>query len=342
MLDKIFTFFQYLGTAFGTTGTTATVLRTITGIINAASLVVGVKGFLQARNMLAKGQDILVNKTSAGGKIPVIYGTRRVGAQVVYMSVNANDSRDLYVVYALAVGEVDEIIGKSIELDGNRLTDSARFRDGGYIGTDKIASGNYSLNTVSQNGTGIDAGAGQFGSSPTSKYRYVMNLHHGAATQTADPMLVASMPEWTSAHKLNGIAYIAAHYGYDKEGIWSGVPQLTVQVRGKKVYDPRLDDTAGGSGSQRFNDVSTYAYSDNPALCFLNYITNNEYGKGLTESQINMSTFSSAANVCDTEVDNPFFGGVSKSLTWSGAAGCLLYTSPSPRDGLLSRMPSSA
>jgi hypothetical protein len=237
------------------------------------------------------------------------------------MDVNANDSRDLYVVYALSVGEVDEIIGKTIELDGNRLTDSARFRDGGYIGSDKISSGAGSLNTVSQNGTGIDAGAGQFGTSPTSKYRYVMNLHHGAASQTADPMLVASMPNWTSAHKLNGIAYIAAHYGYDKEGIWSGVPQLTVQVRGKKVYDPRLDDTAGGSGSQRFNDVSTYAYSDNPALTFLNYITNNEYGKGLTESQINMSTFSSAANVCDTEVDNPFFGGVSKSLTWSGAAG---------------------
>jgi hypothetical protein len=286
-----------------------------------ATLAVGVKGYRQAQDMLAQSQAILANKTSAGGKIPVIYGTRRVGAQIVYMDVNANDSRDLYVVYALSVGEVDEIIGKTIELDGNRLTDSARFRDGGYIGSDKISSGAGSLNTVSQNGTGIDAGAGQFGTSPTSKYRYVMNLHHGAASQTADPMLVASMPNWTSAHKLNGIAYIAAHYGYDKEGIWSGVPQLTVQVRGKKVYDPRLDDTAGGSGSQRFNDVSTYAYSDNPALTFLNYITNNEYGKGLTESQINMSTFSSAANVCDTEVDNPFFGGVSKSLTWSGAAG---------------------
>ena len=293
----------------------------IDAALTIGTLYVGVKGYQQARNMLAKGQDILANKQSAGGKIPVIYGTRRVGAQIVYMDVNANDSRDLYVVYALSVGEVDEIIGKTIELDGNRLTDSARFRDGGYIGSDKISSGAGSLNTVSQNGTGIDAGAGQFGTSPTSKYRYVMNLHHGAASQTADPMLVASMPNWTSAHKLNGIAYIAAHYGYDKEGIWSGVPQLTVQVRGKKVYDPRLDDTAGGSGSQRFNDVSTYAYSDNPALTFLNYITNNEYGKGLTESQINMSTFSSAANVCDTEVDNPFFGGVSKSLTWSGAAG---------------------
>ena len=317
MLDKVVQFFQWAKGVYEG----SKVLQAITTIVNVATLVVGVKGFIQARNMLAKGQDILANKTSAGGKIPVIYGTRRVGAQIIYMDVNANDSKDLYVVYALAVGEVDEIIGKSIELDGNRLTDSARFRDGGYIGTDKISSGNYSLNTVSQNGTGIDAGAGQFGSSPTSKYRYVMNLHHGAATQTADPMLVASMPNWTSAHKLNGIAYIAAHYGYDKEGIWSGVPQLTVQVRGKKVYDPRLDSTAGGSGSQRFNDVSTYAYSDNPALCFLNYITDNEVGKGLTESQINMSTFSSAANVCDTEVDNPFFGGTSKSLTWSGVAG---------------------
>ena len=317
MLDKVVQFFQWAKGVYEG----SKVLQAITTIVNVATLVVGVKGFIQARNMLAKGQDILANKTSAGGKIPVIYGTRRVGAQIIYMDVNANDSKDLYVVYALAVGEVDEIIGKSIELDGNRLTDSARFRDGGYIGTDKISSGNYSLNTVSQNDTGIDVGAGQFGSSPTSKYRYVMNLHHGAATQTADPMLVASMPNWTSAHKLNGIAYIAAHYGYDKEGIWSGVPQLTVQVRGKKVYDPRLDSTAGGSGSQRFNDVSTYAYSDNPALCFLNYITDNEVGKGLTESQINMSTFSSAANVCDTQVDQPYFNGTAKSLTWSGTAG---------------------
>ena len=29
-------------------------------------------------------------------------------------------------------------------------------------------------------------------------------------------------------------------------------------------------------------------------------------------------------------------------ITGGGCSGCLLYTSPSPRDGLLSRMPSSA
>jgi len=282
--------------------------------LTAATLVVGVKGFMQARAMLAKGQDILANKTSAGGKLPVIYGTRRVGAQIIYMDVSDNDSRDLYVVYALSVGECDEILGRTIELDGNPITDPARFRDGGYIGSDKISSGSGSLNTASQNGLGVELTAGTFGTDPTARYRYVMNLHHGAASQTADPMLVASMPNWTSAHRLDGVCYIAAHFGYDKEGMWRGVPQLTVQVRGKKVFDPR-DNT------QTFGTVSTYKHSDNPALCFLDYITDNEVGKGLTESQINMPTFSSAANVCDTLVDQPYFDGSAVNTTFSATSG---------------------
>ena len=305
------TFFTRIGEAWAAADT----LQRINYVLTAVTLAVGVKGFLQARNMLGKGQDILANKTSMGGKIPVVYGVRRVGAQIIYMDVNDNDSRDMYVVYAVSVGECDEIIGSTIELDGNPLTDSARFRNGGYIGSDKISSGSGSLNTVSQNGTdSLNLAGGTFGTDPTAKYRYVMNLHHGAASQTADPMLVASMSNWTLSHRLDGICYIAAHYGYDKEGMWRGVPQLTVQVRGKKVFDPR--DT-----NQTFGNVSTYKHSDNPALCFLDYITNDEYGKGLTSSQINMSTFTSAANVCDTQVDQPYFNGSAQNLTWSGVAG---------------------
>ena len=280
-----------------------------------ATIAVGVKGFMQAKAMLAKGQDILANKTSAGGKIPAIYGTRRVGAQIVYMDVNSNDSRDMYVVYALSVGECEEIIGRTIELDGNPLTDSARFKNGGYIGSDKISSGSGSLNTVTQNGTNsLNLAGGTFGTDPAAKYRYVMNLHHGAASQTADPMLVASMSNWTTSHRLDGICYIVAHYGYDKEGMWSGVPQLTVQVRGKKVFDPR-------DSSQTFGTVSSYKHSDNPALCFLDYITNNEYGKGLTSAQINMSTFTAAANVCDTKVDQPYFNGSAVATTFTATSG---------------------
>ena len=312
------TFFQKIGAAIASFFSKTWVKWTIA----AATIGVGVKGFLDAKEMLGRGQDILANKVAAGGKLPVIYGSRRVGTQIIYMDTNSNDSRDLYVVYALAVGECEEIIGRTIELDGNPLTDSARFRDGGYIGTDKISSGNGSLNTVSQNGTGIDAGAGAFGTSPTSKYRYVFNLHHGAASQTADPMLVASMSNWTSAHRLDGVCYIAAHYGYDKEGIWSGVPQLTVQVKGKKVFDPR-------DGNQTFGTVSTYEWSDNPALCFLDYITNDEYGKGLPIAKVNTTTFSTAATVADGLQDNPYYNGSAKTINWSGTQGDSFITIPS-------------
>ena len=315
MLDKVFQFFKWAKATYEA----SEVLQTIATIVNIATLAIGVKGFMQARQMMAKGQDILANKTAAGGKIPVVYGTRRVGAQVVYMDVSNNDSRHVFLVYALSIGECEEVLGRTIELDGNPLTDTARFRYGCYIGSDKISSGSGSLNTVTQVGSTISAGAGGFGTSPTSRYRITFNIHHGAASQTADPMLVASMPNWTSSHRLDGVCYIAAHYKFDKEGMFAGIPQMTVQVRGKKVFDPR-------DSSQTFGTVSTYKYSDNPALTFLDYISNNSYGKGLTASQLNMSTFSSAANVCDTQVDQPYFNGSAQSVTWSANSGDDFFT----------------
>ena len=59
--------------------------------------------------------------------------------------------------------------------------------------------------------------------------------------------------------------------------------------------------------------------------------------------------FPDSPNVNDVYTDNgiswKWTGTVWKKLTQLGSKGdkgCLLYTSPSPRDGLLSRMPSSA
>ena len=275
--------------------------------IQFATFAVGVKGYLQARQMLAKGQDIMANKTAAGGKIPVIYGTRRVGAQVVYMDTKFNRSKDLFVVYALAVGECEEILGRTIEIDGNSILDGNIYKGGGYVGSDKISSGNGSLNTASQVGDVQYSNPFALGTDPTLRYSFVFNLHHGASSQTADPMLRASIPEaWSTNHKLNGICYIAAAFDYDKKGMYKGVPQITVQVKGKKVYDPRTDTTA---------------WSSNPALCFLDYIQNDEYGKGLATSQINMTTISAAANKCDTLVDQPYYNGNYQDVTWSGDSG---------------------
>ncbi len=283
-------------------------------VLTAAS---GVNNYLNAKelakNLQAKTEGILANKTTAGGKIPVIYGARRVGAQIVYMDTAANQNKDLFVVYALGVGEIESIDKDSIMIDGTLITDSTRFKDGYYIGSDKINSGAGSLNTANNTGN-ITTVTGN-GSDPTDVYRMVFNFHHGAATQTADPMLIASTSgKWTSNHKLNGIAYIAAKYRYDTGGMFRQVPTLTVEVQGKKVFDPR--DT-----SQTFGTVSTYKWSNNPALTFLDYITNDEYGKGLPIAKINTSTFSSAANTADATNNNPDFNGNEAAVAWSGTSG---------------------
>ena len=296
----------------------------VSTVFTYATVLIGIKNFSQAKDMLAKGQDILANKTAAGGKIPVIYGRRRVGAQIVYMDTASNRSKDLFIVYALSVGECEQIEGRTIELDGNPITDPSRFRDGWYIGSDKISSGAGSLNTASQVGANNgNAVAGGGGTDPTKRYRAVFNLHHGATSQTADPMLRASVAsEWTTAHKLNGITYIAASYEYDTKAMFKSVPQLTVVVKGQKVYDPRLDSTVtGGSGSQRLATPSTYAWNDNAACCFLNYITNDEYGKGLTASDLDLESFRVAAVLTDTLVDTPDFNGSYASTTWSASDG---------------------
>ena len=301
-----------------------TVASFVTNAFYLTTVLIGIKNYSKARDMLAKGQDILANKTAAGGKIPVIYGRRRVGAQIVFMTTASNRSKDLFIVYALSVGECEQIEGTTIELDGNPITDPNRFRDGWYIGSDKISSGAGSLNTASQVGTNNGtANAGQSGTDPTKRYRAVFNLHHGAATQTADPMLIASVgSQWTSAHKLNGITYIAASYEYDVKAMFKSVPQLTVVVKGQKVYDPRLDSTVtGGSGSQDLSDPSTYAWNDNAACCFLSYITNDQYGKGLTASDLDLESFRVAAELTDTLVDTPDFNGSYASTTWSASDG---------------------
>jgi hypothetical protein len=52
-----------------------------------------------------------------------------------------------------------------------------------------------------------------------------------------------------------------------------GLPQdMKAVMKGRKVYDPRLDDTNGGAGEQRKDDPDTWAWSDNSALCVADYL----------------------------------------------------------------------
>jgi len=121
-----------------------------------------------------------------------------------------------------------------------------------------------------------------------SKYSglYTYNVHTGADDQVYDPLLTEANAGWTSDHKLSGVAYIAIRLKWNSN-VFSGVPDITAVVKGRKVYDPRSANTV---------------YSNNPALSIRDYLTNNRYGKGVPLSAIDDTAFSNAANDCDESV----------------------------------------
>jgi hypothetical protein len=141
-------------------------------------------------------------------------------------------------------------------------------------------------------------------------YNYEYKL--GSDGQTKSTVLAGSSPAgWTDDHKLSGVAYIAIRLKWDQD-VFSGIPDITAVVKGKKIYDPRLDSTvSGGSGTHRSDDPSSWSWSDNPALCIRDYLTNSRHGKGLPDSSIDISSFIEAANDCDNFTVTPYSGGPS-------------------------------
>jgi len=110
-----------------------------------------------------------------------------------------------------------------------------------------------------------------------------------------------------------GVAHIGLKWdlgGDNAEKVEGGIPtRITQVVKGSKVYDPRLDDTRGGSGSHRADDQSTWDWSDNWALIVAHYLLgyrNNGklvYGVGINPDDIDWLQVATMANVCDETVD---------------------------------------
>ncbi len=120
--------------------------------------------------------------------------------------------------------------------------------------------------------------------STDAKYSGLVTLskYSGTDGQAADSDLVSNFTDWTSNHKLSGVAYIHAKIKWDNEA-FSGFPQITCDIKGRKILDPR---------------DSTTAWSDNSALCIYDYLTNARYGKGLAASAIDIQSIKDAADYC--------------------------------------------
>jgi hypothetical protein len=241
----------------------------------------------QSSNDEIKG--ILVNKDANNNPIPVVYGKRQVGLTRVYVESSGTDNQYLYVAGVLCEGGGNGIESiESIYVDDKLVTWSGALTDG-------------TLRTVS--------------SSDTNFYKNGESLisvqgFYGKDDQVASSLL-QEKTNWTSNHKLSGLAYLALRFKWNQDA-FNGIPEVRVTLKGKKIYDPRLDSTKGGSGSHREDTASTWTYSANSSLVLLDYLRNARYGKGLPNSafETNYDSFKTSANTCDTQV-TPYTGAVS-------------------------------
>jgi len=104
----------------------------------------------------------------------------------------------------------------------------------------------------------------------------------GTYTQNVCATLQADDPNWNDA--MRGTAYLYLKLKYD-ETLYSQTPQVTVELKGRKIYDPRTDLTA---------------WSRNPALVARDWLTNSDYALGVSSAFLDDDSFTDAANWCDT------------------------------------------
>jgi len=127
----------------------------------------------------------------------------------------------------------------------------------------------------------------------------------------ADPDLLSiygSYPErpWQSDMIGRGVPHaIMTFLWRDSPQIWNGRPDVKFIVRGIRLYDPRKDTTAGGSGSHRYGTGSTYEWSENPVVMIYNILRGiamlggNTYGGGYSAADLPYATWAAAMNACD-------------------------------------------
>ncbi len=207
----------------------------------------------------SEGQaQALANVTDPQAPLPIVYGATRLGLRLVDMQVDGSSNKDLYIVGALCHGSQD---GSGIQaiyaiyFDGRMAVNAAGTVQSPYVG------------------------------------KLTVTKYLGTDTQNVDTTLAAKFASaWPSTSKGRGVAYIVLKLTYDTDVFPTGIPVVTVDVRGSKLYDPR---------------TSTWAYSTNPILALYDYLTSVRYGLGAASTEMSSSDFNTFATYCETSVTLP-------------------------------------
>lgn len=254
--------------AIGLTGTAAT--------IGAAVLNVGM-----AFGISALSQKMRKKKTSGLGGANLalrietdaprqfIAGTYATSGSLAYWQCTGANNETLHLVIALADHECEAL--ESLWVDGKERAWNS--------------------------GTGVVDGFNG---------KLKVRFYRGAPGQSVDTIVRdASGGRWTNNEVGASLCYAVVEATQDEKVFTGGIPQIVFVIRGARLYDPRKDSTAGGSGAQRWNNPSTWTWTDNNAVVIYNVLRSispgGVYLLGLNApaDTIRMDEFEAAANACD-------------------------------------------
>ena len=284
--------------AFGSTAVAAAI-GAATVVAAGVALNAAMKGLMPDISMPQVDSDQSRQQTVRGTIEPqkLVYGEALVSGPIFFVGVAGTDNNTLYHAIALTGHESQGIT--DIHFDNEVITDAQ-------------------INQSAQ------VTAGEFGptSEAPSEYICLIERKTGSDTQVSSSLLTSTFDDWTSSHRARGISYVVTQWKLtdSSQEVWDRLKPNNIKalVKGKKdIYDPRLDVAAGNTAGDNPSTAAYQQWTDNPALCVANYLTDTRFGLSIPTSKIDWAAVVTAADACDVTVTVPN-SGTEKRFTANG------------------------
>jgi hypothetical protein len=261
----------------------------------------------QAAAEARKGYELVVE--GEGVTLPIVYGRAKVGGVRSYHNVannyvyttpnsdkaitnpgfnnniNGENNEFLFFQQALCQGPISNVY--DVVYDESRYSDDPDLNSSATTTYDNGDAENPNIYTETKlnSGTRID-------------------LHYGDSA-IADSVMSANNPErvnsvFTQVKNTVGIAYASVVVKLDRDNpAFNGVPMLQFFIEGKKIKNIIRSGTID---NYTYSLTPTSSYSNNSALCLLDYLLDKTSGKGMDISLIDLESFYNAKVICDQVV----------------------------------------
>lgn len=213
-----------------------------------------------------------VNATAAEGPIPVIYGETRVGGDVVaHASVSAEAGNPYYCMWSLGHGELDSL--QAMYLQFGATNQWLPLNQGLFPGYD-YALYHFRPGSLTQTASSYAA------------------IAHNEHIDFLGPGIYQTWP---------GHAYVAGRFIYNRDYLHQP-PQPRFLVRGRKIYDARLDPNLATPGFTATRNGTTVVYQATASNVLADYLSDVYFGFNLGDAGLLWEEWAEAAIYCDTLV----------------------------------------